>query len=78
MKKSPRQGYVPMMVGMGDESTMKRVEVPIKFLHHTCIVQLLDASVEEFGYSKGLIKIKYDPDSFDMKLPPGFSMQMKP
>lgn len=59
-----KKGYIPLMVGK-DHETMERLDIPTKIVEHPCVVNLLETSADEFGYSnQGPIKIRCDPDSF--------------
>ncbi|RDX84391.1 hypothetical protein CR513_34561, partial [Mucuna pruriens] len=58
-----RRGYVPVLVGKGKED-MHKIWVTVKAIHHLSIVELLEQSVNEYGYQNGLLKITYDAVKF--------------
>ncbi|TKY46772.1 Auxin-induced protein, ARG7 [Spatholobus suberectus] len=62
-----RRGYVPVLVGEREED-MEKIWVTIKAIQHLTIVKLLEQSSNEYGYQKGLLKIKYDANKFKAKL----------
>ncbi|KAL9245242.1 hypothetical protein vseg_018917 [Gypsophila vaccaria] len=60
-KQEIRRGYVPIMVGKYEEEEEKFM-VPTKLMTHSCIVALLQLSIDEFGYShEGVLHIPCEP-----------------
>jgi len=60
-KEAPR-GYVPMMVGRGEEM---RVLVHTKLLKHPGVVLLLDMAAQEFSYEQqGILRIPCSVEQF--------------
>ncbi|TKY57200.1 Auxin-induced protein, ARG7 [Spatholobus suberectus] len=57
-----RKGYVPVLVGKG--GYIEKIWIPIKAIRHPTIVELLDQSVDEFGYQQGVLRIIYDANNF--------------
>ncbi|TKY46774.1 Auxin-induced protein, ARG7 [Spatholobus suberectus] len=53
-----RRGYVPVLVGKEKDDTEK-IWVTIKAIQHLTIVELLEQSVNEYGYQNGLLKITF-------------------
>nr|KYP44448.1 hypothetical protein KK1_034083 [Cajanus cajan] len=58
-----RRGYVPVLVGKGNND-MEKIWVTIKEIQHLTIVELLEKSTKEYGYQTGLLKITCDVDKF--------------
>lgn len=60
-KKAPR-GYVPMLIGRGEE---ERVLVHTKLLKHPSLTVLLDMAAQEFGYEQqGILRIPCSIEQF--------------
>ncbi|XP_056692224.1 auxin-responsive protein SAUR71-like [Spinacia oleracea] len=58
------RGYVPIMVGKCEEEE-ERFMVPLGWMSHPCIVDLLQLSVNEFGYrQQGVLQIPCEPHHF--------------
>ncbi|KAK7304984.1 hypothetical protein VNO77_42881 [Canavalia gladiata] len=58
-----RKGYVPVLVG-NTEDDIQKIWVNVKTIQHLTIVQLLEQSVDEFGYQKGILRIICDAHRF--------------
>ncbi|KAJ1441443.1 Small auxin-up RNA [Sesbania bispinosa] len=59
-----RRGYVPVLVGKGEED-IEKIWVTIKEIQHVTIVELLKQYADQYGYQQqGLLRIIYDVDSF--------------
>lgn len=59
-----RRGYVPVVVGIGEEDHMEKIWVSIKAIQHVTIVELLEQSANQYGYQRGLLRIVCDVESF--------------
>ncbi|CAJ2634147.1 unnamed protein product [Trifolium pratense] len=64
--KGSNKGHVPMVVGKGEENQedMEKIWVSIKVIHHPKIIKLLDQSVKEYGYPKGVLRIRCGVENF--------------
>ncbi|KAK7316688.1 hypothetical protein RJT34_00335 [Clitoria ternatea] len=60
---SHRRGYVPVLVGK-EEEDVEKIWVTIKAIQHLTIVELLEKSVDKYGYQHGLLRIIHDVDNF--------------
>ncbi|XP_021729388.1 auxin-responsive protein SAUR71-like [Chenopodium quinoa] len=59
-----KRGYVPIMVGKSEEEE-ERFMVPLGWMNHPCIVELLRVSANEFGYhQQGVSQIPCEPHHF--------------
>ncbi|PWA96237.1 small auxin-up RNA [Artemisia annua] len=59
------KGYVPISVGVNDETT-RRFIIHTSTLSHTDFVELLCRSAEEYGFSNdGVLRIPYEPRAFE-------------
>ncbi|KAK2431523.1 hypothetical protein P8452_44681 [Trifolium repens] len=65
MMKVSIKGHVPVLVGKGEgEEDMEKIWVRIKVIHHPKITKLLEQSVKEYGYPKGVLRIRCGVGSF--------------
>uniref|UniRef100_A0A803LHG0 Uncharacterized protein n=1 Tax=Chenopodium quinoa TaxID=63459 RepID=A0A803LHG0_CHEQI len=63
-KVAKKKGYVPIMVGKSEEEE-ERFMVPLGWMNHPCIVELLRVSANEFGYhQQGVLQISCEPQHF--------------
>ncbi|KAL9994057.1 putative small auxin-up RNA [Helianthus debilis subsp. tardiflorus] len=59
------KGYVPISVGMNDETT-KRFIIHTTTLSHTDFLELLCRSAEEYGFTNnGVLRIPYETRAFE-------------
>nr|GFA59024.1 auxin-responsive protein SAUR40 [Tanacetum cinerariifolium] len=59
------KGYVPISVGVNDE-TRRRFIIHTSTLSHTDFVEFLCRSAEEYGFSNdGVLRIPYEPRAFE-------------
>ncbi|ONK74461.1 uncharacterized protein A4U43_C03F6520 [Asparagus officinalis] len=57
------KGYVPVLVGTGDE--VERILVSVKVFKHRRMASLLEAAAEEFGFQqRGVLRIPCDVKYF--------------
>jgi len=57
------KGYVPVVVGVGEE--VERFVVSVKLFRHQCMVSLLEMAAQEFGFEqKGVLRIPCDVQHF--------------
>ncbi|KAI6671682.1 hypothetical protein NL676_006567 [Syzygium grande] len=62
--RTPPKGYVPVCVGVNDDT--KRFIVHTRALADADFVQLLHKSAEEFGFrSEGVLRIPFAADDFE-------------
>lgn len=66
--KQSNKGYVPVLVGKGEEEDIERVWVSIKVIHHPKIVELLEQTAKEYGYQQGVLRIRCNIDYFKVIL----------
>uniref|UniRef100_A0A803L793 Uncharacterized protein n=1 Tax=Chenopodium quinoa TaxID=63459 RepID=A0A803L793_CHEQI len=62
--QAKKRGYVPILVGKSEEEE-ERFMVPLGWMNHPCIVELLRVSANEFGYhQQGVLQIPCEPHHF--------------
>uniref|UniRef100_A0A803M4P1 Uncharacterized protein n=1 Tax=Chenopodium quinoa TaxID=63459 RepID=A0A803M4P1_CHEQI len=62
--QAKKRGYVPILVGKSDDEE-ERFMVPLGWMNHPCIVELLHVSANEFGFhQQGVLQIPCEPHQF--------------